>query len=101
MGHGSFGRVYIAIDQVTGKAVAVKRQSLPSDAAHREFSVYSMMRSMPCEHVLMMLDYFTAPEPRQPARGDGGARAPIHTTHMLYLVFELCENCGIGWSRPH
>jgi serine/threonine protein kinase len=60
MGRGTFGRVYIAIDKVTNRAVAVQRQSVPSEAASREFAAHSMLRGFPSPHILMtmMLDYF-------------------------------------------
>ena len=35
IGTGSFGKVYAAVDKVTGATVAVKRQSLPSESAQK------------------------------------------------------------------
>jgi hypothetical protein len=55
MGHGTVGRVYIAIDKVTNQVVAVKRQSVPSEAASREFAARSMLCSVPSPDILMML----------------------------------------------
>lgn len=41
---GSFGKVYIAVDNHTDATVAVKRQDLPSDAAARELAFYMALR---------------------------------------------------------
>ena len=75
---GSFGRVYIAVDKVTGATVAVKRQPLPCSVASAELAFYKALSQSPHPHIVPLLDHFVASE------------------RFLYLVFELLD-CDL-WS---
>ena len=54
VGQGSFGQIYMAVDQVTQQLVAVKRQSLPKEQAARELA-----RLQPRLPTLVQLKHFT------------------------------------------
>ena len=75
---GSFGRIYVALDQVTNETVAVKRQPTPSDAAARELAFYKAISQCRHPHVMSLLDHFVV---------QGRAFEDAH----LYMVFELMD----------
>ena len=75
---GSYGRIYIAVDQLTKETVAVKRQQVPSDEAASELAFYSALSHAPHPNVMGLRDHFI---------GDikeGGER-------YLYMVFEFMD----------
>jgi serine/threonine protein kinase len=76
IGSGSFGAVYIAVDQLTDDAVAVKRQTIPSEQATRELALYQMLRAWPHHNVQAMRDSFTTSS---------------HPPH-LYMVFDFASS---------
>ena len=80
VGQGSFGQIYMAVDQVTQQLVAVKRQSLPKEQAARELATFRLLLMYPHEHVVKMHDHFVTPFQGSTSRG------------YLYLVFEFMEN---------
>jgi hypothetical protein len=47
LGQGSFGKVYIAEDVVSGVVVAVKRQQYPSTAAAQELAFAKLLATHP------------------------------------------------------
>ena len=55
---GSYGRVYVAVDELTKETVAVKRQVLPSDEAARELGFYSALSHAPHPNVMGLRDHF-------------------------------------------
>ena len=57
-GRGAYGTVYLAVDRLTNKAVAIKQQRVPSDAAAREMATYGLLREFPHEHVQSMSDSY-------------------------------------------
>ena len=73
---GSYGRVYAAVDQLTKRTVAVKRQLLPSDEAARELAFYSALSHAPHPNVMCLHDHFTA---------------EIKEGACLYMVFEFMD----------
>ena len=58
LGKGTFGRVYIAEDALTGDVVAVKRQKFPSAEAAKELAFAKMLVSNPSDNVVAMKDCF-------------------------------------------
>ena len=52
VGKGSYGKVYIAEDTLTGDVVAVKRQKYPSTAAAKELAFAKVVASNPSVPVL-------------------------------------------------
>ena len=74
---GSFGRVYVAVDAVTNKTVAVKRQNVPNDQAVAEFLAYCTLAHFRHPNVMQLLNHFTS------------GTAEGH--HVLYMVFELAD----------
>ena len=58
IGSGSFGAVYLGVDQLTDDIVAVKRQTIPSDQARRELALYQLLRAWPHQNVQAMRDTF-------------------------------------------
>ena len=52
VGKGSYGKVYIAEDTLTGDVVAVKRQTYPSTAAAKELAFAKVVASNPSVPVL-------------------------------------------------
>ena len=59
---GSFGKVSFAIDLLTNRRVAIKKQDANSESTQREFALLSALTSHPSAHVTGMLDYFTTKE---------------------------------------
>ena len=55
---GSYGQVFMSMDTITGQAVAIKVQSLPSESAAREFACLSLLKSFPCAHIMVMIDHW-------------------------------------------
>ena len=74
---GSFGKVYIAVDNHTGATVAVKRQDLPSDAAARELAFYMALRHNTHPNIMSLLDHFNA---------------VIKRNTYLYMVFDVMDS---------
>ena len=74
---GSFGRVYLAMDQLTQQPVAVKRQPAGHRSCAREMAVYEVFRAFPHDNILLMLDRFVD----RPAGSD---------SPCVYIVFEYC-----------
>ena len=58
VGSGSFGTVYIAVDRLTQKTVAIKKQPYGSQSARTEHAVYFVLRAFPHPNVQAMLDYY-------------------------------------------
>ena len=79
-GRGAYGTVYLAVDRLTGNAVAIKRQRIPSDAAAREMSIYRLLRAFPHEHVQSMSDSYVT------TNTASGGRA----REELCMVFTFC-----------
>lgn len=52
LGRGTFGKVYIAEDTLTGNVVAVKRQKYPSAEAAKELAFAKILASNPSVPVL-------------------------------------------------
>ncbi len=75
---GSFGRIYVAVDQASGDVVAVKRQSIPSDAATQELAYYKAIGQYGHPHVMALLDHFVV---------QSAASSQAH----LYMVFDLMD----------
>ena len=60
VGSGSFGRVSLAVDLLTNRRVAIKKQDVSSKMSQREFGFLSALGAHPCAHVACMLDYFVS-----------------------------------------
>ena len=94
---GSFGKVYIAVENHTGATVAVKRQDLPSDAAARELAFYLALKHNTHPNIMSLLDHFNA---------------VIKKKTYLHMVFDVMDSslfhkwktidvcCRLGW-RAH
>jgi hypothetical protein len=97
MGHGSFGRVYFAVDRLTNEVVAVKRQGVPGQAAGRELATLLMLRSYPSPNIVQTLEYFG-----ESGTGQGGQVAPgCQPTQHLYVVLELADSTVWHlWKTP-
>jgi len=52
LGKGTYGKIYIAEDTLTGDVVAVKRQEYPSDEAAKELAFAKALASNPSVPVL-------------------------------------------------
>ena len=81
LAQGTYGQVYVAVDNETGTTVAVKRQVVPDGVAVTELRVLMAMRGHEHPNVLRLLDHFTVTKGRLPAKET-----------MLYLVFELMDS---------
>ena len=83
---GSYGKVYIAVDNHTAATVAVKRQDLPSDAAARELAFYLALKHNTHPNIMSLLDHFNA---------------VIKKKTYLYMVFDVMDSsyvcCRLGW----
>ena len=58
IGEGTYGRVSMAIDQLTNRRVAVKKQDVKSQSCAREFAFLSALGAHPSDNVAVMLDHF-------------------------------------------
>jgi len=58
IGEGTYGRVSMAIDQLTNRRVAVKKQDVKSQSCTREFAFLSALGAHPSDNVAVMLDHF-------------------------------------------
>ena len=72
LAEGSHGAVYPALDTVSRRIVAVKRQPLPSDSVTRELALYCLLRSEPHPNLQGALDMFYD-----------------YQVRMSYIVFEF------------
>ena len=66
---GGFGQVHLAIDKITNRRVAIKKQSNGQEAA-QGLLAYSVYQASPSPEYLSMLDYFWA-------------EGVLHTVHEL------------------
>ena len=76
---GSFGKVYMSIDTITGQPVATKVQSLPCRSAAREFACLSLLSSFPCQHIMVMIDHWV--------------RSSAANGQELCIVYPLADTC--------
>ena len=58
IGSGAFGDVSIAIDRMTNRRVAIKRQGTDSEACAREFAIFPALSAHPHPNDSVMLDYY-------------------------------------------
>ena len=65
VGRGTYGRVYQAVDQLTGDVVAVKTQNKDTDSARREIATYELLRSYPHQNIARMLNRYMDPDTKK------------------------------------
>ncbi len=78
IGEGSFGKVYVAKDTLTGTVVAVKRQSEERPEAWRELLLNRALRPSAHPNIVRILDSFVATDTR--------------SRNHLYTVFDYMDS---------